>query len=54
LGAHLVASENDLHGLALAHGANEALGATTAGNRADGDFGLTKLGPMEGKNNKNR
>lgn len=39
-----VASQHDLHGLALAHVSGQALGAARAGDGADVDLGLPELG----------
>lgn len=42
LAAEVVAGEDQLHGLALSHGAGEALRAAGAGNRAELDLGLAE------------
>ncbi|KAJ8558709.1 hypothetical protein ON010_g8741 [Phytophthora cinnamomi] len=43
-----VAREDHLHGLGLAHGADQALRAAAAGDRAERDLGLAELGRVAG------
>ena len=40
--------EHHVHGLGLADGARQALGAASAGHHADGDLGLAELGVVRG------